>query len=525
MDWYGGIYGGRYFLFSFFPQILAACIFIYIQEVMAAVTRIMPFTMMAMDSAECRKNAMFLEMFQRTMLWPRFTGLMMIDITNVFLWLSVFTIPIASCLFSVKQVGSVWRWTTVQGAAWSLFTIYILILVAVLMTALFLYRRTTGLIWDARSLADVIALLPKSNALRRYPGTDYMRNKEDIRHQLGVRNDRLGYWETQGHDQGTYYCIGEAGAATRQYTLDHGKLQEKRPIYGSDEEIDMEKGESYDANVQFRYIPWYLKDTFVILWVVTAFVFLLAIFIISFLPSTAIRHGFLPNVPVLPNSTGFSPANFLYSFIPSLLGMLLYLFFQPLDMAFRVLKSWSELSNPDGATAANSLLLDYPARYPLSATLVALSHNHFQVALLSLLSVLFILLPILAGGVFFPLTIPDGVVRMIPNLTAFYIILLLLILYFIGLLAIVPRRKSMMMPHGVDCLAEVISFLHASRLVQDAAFQSLRSKMDLVTRLMAERTGWSEGNERRGGVNRFGFGVQVSDSGKEFFGVEKMGRR
>lgn len=525
MNWNGGIYGGRYFLFSFFPQILAACIFVYIQEVMSAVTRIMPFTLMAMDNAECRQYALFLGMFQRTMLWPRLTGLMIIDVTSVFLWLSVFTIPLTSCLFSVKQFGNEWRWTTVQGVAWSLFALYVLILGAILITTLFFFRRTTGLIWDAKSLADIIALLPKSNALRRYPGTDSMRNKEDIRHHLGDRNDRLGYWETRSQAQGTFYCIGEEGGATRQYTLDHGKLQEKRPIFGSDEDGDVEKGENFDATIQSRYIPWYLKDTFVILWVVTAFVFLLAIFVVSFLHSTAIHHGFLPHVPVLCNSAGFSPANFLYSFIPSLLGMLLYLLFQPLDMAFRILKPWSELSNQNGATAASSLLLDYPARLPLNATLTALTRGHFRIALLSLLSFFFILLPILAGGLFFPLTIPDGSVHMIPNLTAFYIILILLILYFFGLVAIVPGRKRMMMPHGVDCLAEVISFLYASRLVQDAAFQSLRSKRDLVTRLMAERTGWADATERRGGVNSFRFGMQEGANGRWFLGVEKMGRR
>jgi hypothetical protein len=520
VEWYAGIYGGRYFLFSFMPQILAACIFIYVQCVMSAITRIMPYALMAMDNAYSRADALFIGLFPRTMLWPNFDGPMSIDFSKSFLWLSVFTIPLQSCLFSVIQVDGIWKWTAVQGIAWTLVALYILVLIATAMAALFFFRRTTGLMWDPRSLADIIALLPRSNCLRDYPGTDIMRNKEDLRHKLALRSDRLGYWRTPNRNQGVFYCVGEEGASTRRYTLEAGKLHEKRSAIEEYQSSDIEKtAELYDTNTRFRYIPWFLRDTFVIFWCVAAFIFLLALFIVSFLPSTAIRKGFPPLVDVIANSAGYSSANFLYSFIPSVIGMLLYLFFQPLDMALRILKPWTELGHSEGATAETSLLLDYPACLPISCTISALAAGHYRIALTSLLSFLFILLPILAGGLFFPLTTPANTVREIPNLPAFYIILALLVLYLLALLSLIPKRYEMHLPHGVSCLAEIFSFVHGSNVLDDASFRVPKSKADLVTRLMARKAG--VGGER----NRYAFGVYRGRDGRECLGIERLGRR
>ncbi len=519
--WIAGIYGGRYFVFSFLPQILAAFLFLYVQCVMATITRIMPFTLMAMDDTKSRTNALFLGMLPRTMLWPRWDGIFSIDVANSFFWLSVFTIPLQGCLFSVMYVEGVWRWTAVQGVAWTLIAIYLLILIATAITGLFFFRRTTGLMWDPRSLADYFALLPRSNCLRDYPGTDVMRNKEDIRTKLALRSDRLGYWRTPNpnHKPGIFYCIGEEGASTRQYTLQAGKLHEKEVRTNS----DIEKAELYSTNTRFRHIPWFLRDTFVVFWVVAALIFLIALFVVSFLPSTAIRKGFPPLVPVIPNSAGYAPANFLYSFVPSVIGMFLYLFFQPIDMAFRQLQPWRELARPNGATAEGSLLLDYPAALPFECSLKAFSNGHYRVAIISLLSTLFILIPVLAGGLFFPLTTPALVVRMIPNLPSFYIILTLLILYVLALLSIIPHRYEMHLPHSVDCLAEIFSFVYGSKILTDAAFSEPKSKADFLTKLMAEKTKWPGTN--RGDMNRFAFEIYKGRGGGESLGVERLGRK
>lgn len=508
----GGIHGGRYFLFAFLPQIFAACIFVYVQGVMAAITRIMPYTMMAMDDAKSRAGALFLNIFPRTMLWPRWEGPGVIIVSNTLFWLSTFTIPLQSCLFSVTQVDGVWRWTAVAGVAWTLVAVYILLVVASTISALFFYRRRTGLIWDARSLADIMALLPRSNCLGDYVGTDIMHHQA-LRDRLYLRSDRLGYWMTQHRNQGLFYCIGEEGTSTRRYTLDSGKLQEKKVDQSYD--IENNAGE-FNEDARFATITWYLRDTFVIFWVVAGFLALLALVIVSFLPSTAIRKGFPPLLNAAPNSQEFSPANFLYSFVPAFLGMLLYLWFQSLEMGLRKLQPWAELAQRRGATAENSILLEYTAELPIRCTLSAFDAGHYRVSILSLLSFAFILLPILAGGIFFALTTPTDGVRMLPNLPAFYICIILLILYLFGLMALVPNRFFMHLPHAADCLAEIISFVHSSRCLDDAAFRAPRSKADLITRLMAAQ---SDGSDAR-----YAFGAFQGRHGKQCFGIEKLGR-
>lgn len=512
----GGIYGGRYFVFGFLPQIFAACIYVYVQSVLDSMTRIMPYVLMAMEDPDSREDALFLDIYPRSLSLPRWNGYTGIGICNLCLWLTIFTIPLQSCLFSVIPVAGGWRWTTVQGVAWTLVIIYIIIMAATVFVCIFFYHRTTGLMWDPRSLADMISLLPRSNSLREFPGTDTMRNKEEIRDKLAFRSDRLGYWRTLDRTKAMFYCIGEIGASTRRYKLSDGKLHEKlgAEVYHSK---DVESvADLYSSHTRFRYIPWYISDNLVIFWSVAAFVILLALIIVSFLPSTALRKGFLPHVSTLPNSAGFSPANFLYSFIPSLLGILLYAFFRPLDMAFRKLQPWAELAHSEGATAERSLLLDYPAALPVSCTISAFSAGHYRVAILSLLSFLFVLLPVLSGGLFFALTTPSGSVRMIPNLASFYVLLILLILYVLGLCLLIPNRHAMHLPHDVNCLAEIISFVHGSGILDDPPFMAPRTKADLVTRLMAVQ---------RGGVEaRFAFGVYMGRHGKECLGIEKIGR-
>ncbi|KAL3420231.1 phosphoribosylaminoimidazole-succinocarboxamide synthase [Phlyctema vagabunda] len=512
-----GIYGGRYFVFGFLPQFLAACILIYVQAVMAAIARIMPYTLMAMDEANNRAGALFLGIYPRCLLWPRWDGHLTINLCNLGFWFSVFTIPLQGCLFTVIPTSDGWRWAAVQGVAWTLVTIYVLILISTIMTCIFFFRRRTGLMWDPRSLADIISILPRSNSLREYPGTETMETKQEIKNRLASRSDRLGYWRTPKRTQAMFYCLGEEGASTRQYTLSAGKLHEKS--FGGDiyRSVDLENvADLYSPNTRFRHLPWFLRDTFVILWSVAAFVILLAIIIVSFLPTSAIRKGFSPQIPVIPNDAGFSAANFLYSFIPSVLGMILYLLFQPLDMAFRKLQPWASLSNPEGMDAEHSLLLDYPAALPVACTISALSLGHYRVAILSLLSFVFVLLPILSGGLFFALTIPSGAVRMIPNLSAFYVLLVLLGFYLLGLLVLIPGRYHRHLPHGVDSLSEIISFVHGSRLLDDAAFRAPRSRADLATRLMAV--------QREGGVAKFAFGVYRGRHGKECLGIDRLGR-
>jgi uncharacterized membrane protein len=525
-----GITGGQYFLFQFVPQILAAIIVLYIEGIISAVSRLVPFTMMASDISRRRSNALFVDLYPKGLLWPRLDylskGDTVLGLCSLMLWPMIFTIPLQSCLFSVIIIDGVWTWTAVQGVAWTLIAIYVLGMISLMMTCLYFFRRSTGLIWDPRSLADIIALLPRSNSLDEYQDTEGLPGKRELRIKLAVSSARLGYWRTNDALQEIFYCIGEEGAPTRRYTIHDGKA-EKTFHYRSDAEkqnIDVERFSAASlAAIRFRYIPWYLNDASILLWPIAGFFLILAMLIISFLPSTALRNGFRPLVPAAPNSAGFSPANFLYSFVPSLLGLLIYCAFRSLSLMLYQLAPWAALSNPDGAVASESILLDYTASLPL---LPALTNGHNLIALISVIAPLTILLPILAGGLFFPIQfIPSNEVKMLPNLPAFYIIIIVLILALIGLIAIAvsllgKNKKRYHLPHSVSCLAEIISFVYASDLIHDAAFRAVKGKADLRGRLIGRR-------ERGTGVFgaeevRYGFGMFKGRDGESHLGIERM---
>lgn len=510
---YAGIYGGQYFVFGILPQVLAAILFLWIQHVMSTVTRITPFMMMARSAP----NAMFQTLYPSSLIWPRWSGVPLLGLCNLLLCLSVFTIPLQSCLFSVIFVDGVWRWTAVRGVAWTLASIYILIALATITTAVIFFRACTGLRWDPRSLADIMALLPRSNCLSDFGDTDTLSCKTEIKHKLGPRSDRLGYWHTSNNSQSVFYCIGEEYSSSRRRTGDGMKWQRSFERAGSDRlsRSVRDREDVFGDIARFRHIPWYLRDSSVILWAVAGTILLIALILVSFLPSTAIRKGFLPAVGVAPDVAGFSPANFLYSFVPSMLGQMLFLAFRTVDMTIRKLQPWAELSKPDGSLAGESLLLDYHASFTLECFLKATRARHYRVAILSLSSFLFILLPVLAGGFLFPLTTPDNVVRMIPNLPSLHIIIGLLVLYLCGLFAVIPNRRNMHLPHGVDCLAEVISFMYGSKMVDDAIFRSLRSRVDMVTRLLA----------RDRDQVTYNFGIHRGRHGREWLGIDRPERK
>jgi hypothetical protein len=534
VDYAGSLTGGQYFLFEFVPQILAAILLLYIEGIITAVARIVPFTMMASDNSWRRSNALFVDLYPKGLFWPRFdylsSGETLLGLCSLMLWPIIITIPLQSCLFAVINVDGVWRWTAVQGIVWTLVAIYILSMIALTMICFYFFRRSTGLIWDPRSLADIIALLPRSNSLDEYQNTESLASKSEFRTRLAVSSERLGYWRTNNALQEIFYCIGEEGAPTRRYAIQDGKA--KTQTRGMNDEkrlIDVEGRSSYQLarpEMRFRHIPWYLNDAMVLLWPIAGFFLLLALLIISFLPSTALRYGFLPLVPVVPDSAGFSPANFLYSFVPSTLGLLIYCGFRSLSLMLYQLAPWAALSNTDGAIASESILLDYTSSIPL---LPALTNGHTLIAFISVIAPLTILLPILAGGLFFPIQfVPSNIVKMLPNLPSFYIIIVVLILAEIGLVIVAVsllgtgKRKRYHLPHSVSCLAEIISFVYASDLLHDAAFRAVRGKADLRARLVGRR-------ERSSGILgpeevRYGFGVFKSRDGGNHLGINMVRR-
>lgn len=529
--------GGRYFLFNFFPQILASIIVLYVFSVHLAVMRVMPFVCMASDQVKLRSNALLLNMRPHSLLLPQFeyfrAGNPTIAACLLIFWLSVFTIPLQSSLFQVRWADVDgrwrWRWVTVEAIAWVLVALYVLLIVALLALGSFLLRRHTGLKWDPTCMADIMVMLQHSNSLHDYDASETFRSRREFGNRLKLRSDRLGYWRARDSaDDALFYAIGEEGAPTRRYSLQQGKAIQA-PLDHPDEKPlpDLEAQHSrvsvsdaklaariHSPLVRHRFIPWYLRDTYVIAWIVIAMVLLIAFIVVSFVRH-AVRRGFLPRLDATPNHAGFSPPGFLYSFLPALIGVFLFLFWLTIDVNFRALQPFVGLSDPKGTSAENSILLDYTACLPGVVTVRAAAARHWKVAWISFVSLLSLTLPIIGGGVFWAIYFPeDREVRMVARTRAFNALVAFCVIYALSFLAVWPTRKRYL-PHDTRTLAELISFLYRSPLIRDPAFHEPRSKTDLVTRLVSLAPG-----ERQ--LRRYIFGTYRGVDEKVHLGIDRL---
>ncbi|KAK9417388.1 hypothetical protein SUNI508_08748 [Seiridium unicorne] len=511
MAYSGTIYDGNYFLFRIFPQLLAALILLYAQNVITAAFRILPFSALASEDGRSRRNVGFLPLYPKSFLWPQLVSTWQVWIPIVVTWIMNITIPLQSCLFTVVYIDKVWTWSTVQGVAWVLVALYVSLLLATILLIVYWHNRRTGLgpDWDIRSLADVIALLAPSNSSQQYTGTEMAERRNDMRHMLYSNNERLGYWRSpDAPELRLWYGIGVStneDKANFDTFGDH--IHEKGPRGAPPNVMP------YTGSVRNRYLPWCIRDTQAIFWVVAAFILLVVLFVVCFNPATDVRNGFLPLLSAAPVAGAFSAADFLYSFLPALLGMVIFLWFQSLDMTLRILTPWGELSRTEGSLARDSILLDYAACLPLEATWKATKKGHWRVAFISLLSALLLLVPVLAGGMFMALTPPDRIVRMYPNVPVLAILLTLLILMLFGLIWLIFQRNQFRLPHAVTCLNEIISFCYAEELRADPAFEGAQSHRLLKQKLgaymdNAEQSRWifgtGHGQRETFGIRRYG---------------------
>ncbi|KAF2192526.1 hypothetical protein K469DRAFT_620897 [Zopfia rhizophila CBS 207.26] len=488
----------RYFVFEYLPTMLGMIILMWLFQVQIALQRIVPFISMASESMRQRSEAVFLELHPMQFLLPKLehfrAGQPFIGACYVIFWLFLWTIPLLASSFNVRfNVNDrVWRWIAVQGVLGTVIVLYILLILALLALMFFLLRKQTGLKWDPRSLADIIALLERSNIMNDYNGSETF-EKNEFRQRLGGRTDRLGYWHTTKRPNDIFYGIGEEGGATRRYSIEQGRIREKGPersypeppLPGTQRPGDFSiRMDIRSPGVRLKYLPWYLRDTSVIAWIVTALVLLIAFLVVSFVNS-AVRLGFLPQVYARTDSAGFSASNFLYSFVPALIGHFLFLVVLTFDYSLRALRPYIALSSKGGATAEASLLVDYSSRLPISVTVSALENRHFQTAFLSFISLCSITLPILAGGCFWTQYYPNSdLVRVTADLPGYYALCFFLALYGISLFVLLPGRRRAALPHRSTSLAEIISWVYQSQILTDRAFARPQTKPELVTRLM-----------------------------------------
>ena len=536
---YDGVGTSRYFLSQFLPQILATIIIFWIFIIQNALLRVLPFSVLSGPGH--RQNSHIFDdapLFPSTFLIPNFYcfkhGEPAMGFCHLIFWLSLFTVPLQSAMFQTRYYGNetnyAWAWTAVRPVGWLLVVIYSLLVVALLLVLLRFRTRKTGLMWDPISLADILVLFHRSNILNDFEGSEVKTVKDDKR---VLKSYRLGYWTTSNQRGEAFYTIGEDHALVPRFAVEGGKMKAKAPAnsFAAGKEYDLEAQRSlkpetleslqrkvHSPNLRYRWVPWFLKDSFVVAWIVIAIILMLAFVIVSFV-GHPVERGFLPLLPAPTSSQGVSPANFVYSFVPSLIGMILFLLWQPIDAYFRALQPFANLSSTRGTTAEQSLLLDYPSKLPFEITIKAALAGHYKVAWISWITLLSSTFPILAGGAFtaqfFPRT-QD--VRMAACLPAFEALVVFIIIYSLSFLIIWPTHKRHL-PHNILTLADLISFFYQSPLLNDDAFRDPRSKLDLVTRLLASP---SDSEKAR---PKYAFGVYFGrDGDREHLGIDRLQR-
>lgn len=513
----------RYFVFEYLPTVFGMIILVWLFQVEIAVQRISPFIAMASHSLTARSKGAFLDLYPTQFLYPKFqhfrSGQPIIGICFFIFWLFLFTIPLLASAFNVRYYSTIgsgtWRWVAVQGVIWTVIALYILLIIALFVLGGYLWRTLTGLKWDPRSLVDIIVLLERANIVSDYTDTETFSNIEEFQQRLWNRTDRLGYWHTSRRPQDLFYGLGEEGAPTRRYSIEQGRIREK-PHHGVTNQssisslADIEPPTPHAAGdfsiradirnpaVRRRFIPWFLSSSSITLWILIALALYIAFLVVAFVNQASLK-GFLPATSAYSNSAGFSSANFLYSFIPCLLGTLLYLLWLPLDYSHRRLAPFAALAAPRGSTAEKSLLLDYPYRLPLSITLTAASNGHWKVALLSALSFINTAIPVLSGGIFWAQWYPGSLqVRIAAQPAGLYVLCVFLALYALGFWALLPGRRQIKLPHEARCLAEVVSWLYMSPLLVDRVFARCSTKADLVARLVGGPYDDEDAGGRRG---------------------------
>ncbi|KAL8939292.1 MAG: hypothetical protein Q9211_002805 [Gyalolechia sp. 1 TL-2023] len=527
----------RYFVFQYLPQLLAVIIVIWLFVIVNSLYRILPFSMMhserrAFTSDILHTAALFPSNYMIPHSWCFQHGEMIVGFCLNIFWLCLFTVPLQACLFQTRYFAAdderVWRWTVVQPIGWILFVFYLLLALALALLVFRLRRDSSGLRWDPRSLADILVLFQRSNVLSDLYGSEVRPGRS---HTTLLKKYTLRYWIAGKRSSEIFHGVEESQAPLRGFRHQRGPnekqatasdqhnplfdLESQRPLKAST--LDSLQKDVHNSRIRFRWLPWFLKDSFVVAWIVMALVLMLAFVIVSFV-NDAVRRGFMPLLPSPTNSQGFSPSNFLYSFVPGFIGMVLFLLWQPIDMYFRALEPFAHLGGSTrGSPAEQSLLLDYTACLPVEITIKAALAGHYKVAWISFISLLSATLPVLGGGVFTAqYFIPTQEVRMAASMPGYYALAVFVVIYSLSFLVIWPRQKRRL-PHDIRTLGQILSFVYESHLLHDSAFWQPRSKVDLVTRLLGSLTGDQ-------GSSKYAFGVYMGRDGREHLGIDRLHR-
>ena len=490
---YDGNATARYFIFQYLPQLIGMVLILWLFVIQAAVYRSLPYYCMGPD----RRNSWVLRdlrILPANYVLPDLTFFRnrepLLGATFLVFWLGNFTVPLLASAYQTQWITddgpARFRWTAVRGVGWTLVTLYILLCLGLMYCAIRFRRQNSNLRWDPCSLADLICLFRRSNV-----GADFEQTEisPEPNAQIPPRNLRLGFFTTSERPE-VFHGIGEEYAPIKRLSFQQPWKPQDAP--NPTESVDVEAqrlsyGSAFARNVhspfvRYRWTPWFLRDSTVLAWIVAAILLVIAFLVVSFV-NHAVQHGFDPRLPSVTNSEGFSPANFLYSFLPTLLGMFFFLAWQPIDMYYRAVQPFRNLSEATGATARHSLLLCYPAYGHIRVVTRALINGDFKVAYIAFVSLLSASIPVLAGGVFTAILFSsDKEVRIVASMPAYYALCVLITIYAFSYLVLWPTKKRYL-PHNINTIASLLSWLYASPLLGDVALQNIETKAELAERL------------------------------------------
>ena len=420
---YDGVGTGKYFLAEYLPQILAVVILIWLHIVMATVQRILPFALLAshannasmpMSPAMGTTSANVVSKAEKDVGTDIISNVPMYT-THYFLpntslirkdepaltfasfitWAAHFSVPLASAFFQTRlynaEATGVWKWATVQPVGIVLLVVYLAVIIAMLSLHFRFRRKPTGLKWDPVSLADVLVLLRGARGLAT--ARNSMNTSVNDQNRASI-----GYWEDPSYPGAIFHGIGAMGPEGEQYP-GHGQVHNASTF------------ESWASKPRTRKSrkprPSYLTSSNLLLYGVLAAAILTAFLAASYVHN-ALMTGFAPLLPsttfVIPTGfTSFSPSNFLYSFVPSLVGLIVPLLWEPIDTAVRYLAPYYTLQTAGaaGVAAEHSLLLSYSAdNAPFVSAVRSRAHGHTVVTLSGLFAAFSWAVPVLGGGVF-----------------------------------------------------------------------------------------------------------------------------
>ena len=318
---YDGVGTGRYFVFEYLPQFFATIVIIWLLIIQVTIQRILPFALLTKANHYPEQDVInTVPLYLTNLLIPNRTMFRKnepaLKFCAIIFWLTFFTIPLTSSLYQTRFYPSVnggsFIWTTVQPVAIILIVMYVLLITALILIYLRFNRHSTGLKWDPISLAEIFVLIRRtSNLTSTRHGKSFSGGSS--------RPISLGYWESSSRPGNIFHGIGTPSNGPTPHHDPEKALGDptntttvSTTTGGPPEASTFESWQSQHHFRSSQGIPWFLRETYLLLFSLTALALLIAYLVVTFLNSQ-LFFGFLPLLPSATSATSsfqsFSPAN------------------------------------------------------------------------------------------------------------------------------------------------------------------------------------------------------------------------